>query len=161
MKTRTGKALAIFVAAAMIFSGTAVWAGDEWHGRKGEGDGKAHFEEMTRELGLTAGQKAELAKQREAFAPKVKEIREKMKTAHEALKTELDKASPDKAKLAAIVEDLKNLSGEQIQMRIEKVLQMKKILTPEQFAKMRSVMEKKGRVHRGKWVKKDFDGPEI
>ena len=159
MKTNMRKGLAVAVAAAMIFAASSAWAGEGWAGHKGEGEKGEHFEKMTKELNLTPQQKTELEKQRAATKPQMQALREKMKAAHEQLKSELDKPTPDQARLAAIVTDLKNLTGEQIQMRIDKVLAMKKILTPEQSAKMKSVMEKKKAEFKGKYGKKG-KGPE-
>ncbi len=143
MKTNMRKGLAVAVVVAMVFAASSAWAGEGWAGHKGEGEKGEHFEKMTKELNLTPQQKAELEKERSATMPKMKELREKMRTAHAELKAEIDKPAPDTARLAAIVTELKNLTGEQIQMRIGKVLAMKKILTPEQSAKMKSVMEQK------------------
>jgi Spy/CpxP family protein refolding chaperone len=150
MKTKMMKAMAMVVAAAMVFSAGLAYAGEGWGRQKSEGDMKKHFDKMAEDLKLTADQKAALEKQRQETGPKMKAIREKQQASREALRAELDKATPDKAKLAAIVEDLKNLTGEQMQMKIDKVLAMKTVLTPEQSAKMKSIMEEKKKEFKSK-----------
>lgn len=150
MKTNMMKAMAVVVAAAMVFSAASAYAGEGWGGQKSEADMKKHFDKMADDLKLTAEQKAALEKQRQETGPKMKAIREKQQASREALRAELDKATPDKAKLTAIVEDLKNLTGEQMQMKIDKVLAMKKVLTPEQSAKMKGIMEEKKKEFKGK-----------
>jgi len=154
MKTNMRKGLAVTVAVAMVFAASSAWAGEGWAGHKGEGEKGEHFEKMTKELNLTPQQKDELEKQRAATKPQMQALKERMRAAHLELKAELDKPTPDKARLAAIVTDLKNLTGEQIQMRIDKVLAMKKVLTSEQSAKMKSIMEKKKAEFKAKHGKK-------
>jgi Spy/CpxP family protein refolding chaperone len=150
MKTKMMKVMAVAVAAAMVFSAASAYAGEGWKGRK-NGDGQEkRFDKMAEELKLTPEQKAALEKQREETGPKMKALREKQSAAREQLKAELDKAAPDTATLAAIVENLKNLTGEQLQMRIDKVLAMKKVLTPEQSAKMKGIMEEKKKEFKDK-----------
>lgn len=143
MKAKMMKVMAMAVVAAMVFSVASAYAGEGWGGKKSETDMKKHFDKMAEELKLTPEQKATLEKQREATGPKMKALREKQRAAHEQLRAELDKATPDKAKLTALVDEMKSLAGEQIQMRIDKVIEMKKVLTPEQSAKMKSIMEEK------------------
>ena len=143
MKTKMMKVMATVIAAAMVFSVSFAYAGEGWGSQKSEADMKKHFNKMAEDLKLTAEQKAALEKQREETGPKMKALKEKQRASREQLRAELDKATPDKAALAAIVEDLKNLTGEQMQMKIDKVLAMKKVLTPEQSAKMKGIMEEK------------------
>jgi len=147
---KTTKVMAVTVAVAMVLSAACAYAGEGWGGQKSEADMKKHFDKMAEDLKLTAEQKAALEKQREETGPKMKAIREKQQVSREQLRDELAKATPDKAKLAAIVEDLKNLTGEQMQMKIDKVLAMKKVLTPEQSAKMKGIMEEKKKEFKGK-----------
>lgn len=147
MKT---KMMVVVMAAAMVFSAGFAYAGEGWDGQKSEADMKKHFDKMAEDLKLTAEQKAALEKQRGETGPKMRAIREKQQASREQLRAELAKTTPDKAALAAIVEDLKNLTGEQMQMKIDKVLAMKKVLTPEQSAKMKSIMEEKKKELKGK-----------
>ena len=143
MKTCMGKGLAIAVAVVMVVAASSAWAGEGWKDGKSDAEKTARFEKMTKELGLTADQKAALTKQREAYGASAKALREKMKASREQLKTELDKPAPDKAKIDAIIAQTKDLVGQQMQAKVDKVLAMKTVLTPEQYAKMKAKMDEK------------------
>ncbi len=152
------KIMTVVAVAAMVVLASNAYAGEGWGSHKGENGMKKHFDKMAQELNLTAEQKAALDKQRETTMPKMKALKDKMRASREQLKTELDKAQPDKAKLASLVEEMKNLTGEQIQMKIDKVLAMKTILTPEQSAKMKSIRETKKKEYEGKKKEKGSKG---
>lgn len=154
MKVKMMRMMAVAVAAAMIFSAASAYAGEGWSHQKSEADMKKHLDKMAEELNLTVEQKAALEKQREENAPKMKALWDKRRASREQLRAELDRQSPDREKLAAIVEDLKNLTGEQMQMKIDKVLAMKKVLTPEQSAKMKSIMDAKKKEFEDKHTKR-------
>jgi Spy/CpxP family protein refolding chaperone len=160
MKTKMIKIMVVAAAVAMVLSAAGAYAGEGWGGQKSEADMKKHFDKMAEDLNLTSEQKAALEKQREETGPKMKALREKQSAAREQMKAELDKAAPDKAALAAIVEDLKNLTGEQLQMKIDKVLAMKKVLTPEQSAKMKGIMDEKKKEFKGKHGDKEGKEPQ-
>jgi Spy/CpxP family protein refolding chaperone len=154
MKTKMGKVMVAVVACAMVFSAASAYAGEGWNSHKSEADTKKHFDKMAEELKLTAEQKAALEKQREEARPKMKALKERQRAAREQLRAELDKQVPDKATLAAIVEDLKTLTGEHTQAKIDKVLAMKKVLTPEQSAKMKTIMDAKKKEFEDKRTEK-------
>jgi Spy/CpxP family protein refolding chaperone len=147
---KMAKVMAVAVAVAMVLSAAGAYAGEGWGGRKSEADMKKHFDKMAEDLKLTSEQKAALEKQREETRPKMQALREKQSAAREKLRAELDKATPDKAALDAIVADLKDLTGEQLQMKIDRVMAMKKVLTPEQSARMKSIMEERKKEFKGK-----------
>lgn len=105
---------------------------------------------MAEELGLAPEQKMALDKDRAEFSAKLKDLREKIKAARTNLKAELDKPVADAAKANSLATEVKNLVGQQIQYRVDKVMAMKQILTPEQFSKMKSSMEKHKKEFKGK-----------
>lgn len=170
MKMNNVVCLALAVIAVMFFSAPAIYAEDASTGTQvqaapqdGNKEGgecpqmdeakmaehkkrmEEHFNKMASEIGLTADQKAALDKDREEFMVKSKDLKTKMKAAKKSLKEELDKAATDEAKVAGIVKELTDLSAQQIQYRVDKVMAMKKVLTPEQFTKMQESMKK----HKG------------
>ena len=164
MKTKIGKVLAAAVVAAMVLTTSAAYAGEGWKGPEGKGDKEAHFKKMTEQLQLTPQQKTELDKQREEFAAKTKGLMEQIKSTRTALREELDKATPDKAQVNSLVAQLKDLIGQQIQSKVDKVMAMKTVLTAEQYGKMKGFRE--GRKHekdgkRGDKGGKDFSHDEI
>lgn len=107
--------------------------------------------EFFKDLDLTGEQRDKIKAHREESKTKMQGIREAMKAKRLELKAEFDKTTPDDAKVAAIVSELKKLSGQMIEMRVESIRSLKEILTPEQFKSMSDKMEKKkGRWHKGK-----------
>lgn len=161
MKTKLAYGLAAALIVAIAFAAPCALAGEGWGGHhKGSTEKGDHFEKMAKDLDLTSEQKDALAKYREETAPKMKDVRDRMQAAREGLRTELDKDTPDKANIAAIIEELKNLTGEKTQLMVDRVLTMKKVLTPEQSAKMRSIMEKKREEFKGKRGDREGKGHE-
>lgn len=137
MNKNIGKGLAVAIIAAMLFSLSGAYAYEGGDTPKNEARRDAHFKKMTEELKLTSEQQEQLTKDREEFFSKSKDVREKMKAVRTDLKAELDKPSIDKARVDSLVAEMKNLVGTQIQIRVDKVIAMKKVLTPEQYQKMK------------------------
>jgi len=144
---------------AMVFSATCLYAGGAWNATQGEGGKEAHFKKMVEELQLTPQQKEALDKDRAEFDAKSKDLRDKAHQARMDLKQELDKPTSDKSRIGALASELKALAGQQIDNRIDQVMALKKILTPEQFDKMKSSMERHMKDRPGKHGYKDkMDG---
>ena len=142
MKTMIRVGLMAAVVGAILLSASGLYAGQDWNTPEGEAKKEAHFKKMTEELGLNPEQKTALDKDREEFAAKSKDLKNKMHAAKSNLKEELDKPTPDKGRVDSLIAELKNLAGQQIQYRVDKVMATKQILTPEQFSKMKSSMDK-------------------
>jgi len=157
MKTNIGRSMAMAVAFVMVLSQSCVFAGGEGNAAQCANDKEAHFKKMSDELKLTPQQREQLTKQREEFTAKSKDLRDKMQASRAGLKAELDKPAPDKAAVDNLVSEMKNMAGQQIQNKVDKVLAMKQILTPEQFTKMGESM--KDRKH-GKGEKGDKHGKD-
>lgn len=147
MNTKIGRSLAAAVVAAMVFSQSGVYAGEALNTPQDAAKKEARFKKMSEELQLTPQQKEQLTKEKEEFASRSKDLREKIKTARTGLKMELEKPAPDKAKVNSLVTEIKDMVGQQIQNRVDKVMAMKQILTPEQFNKMNASM-KEHKQHR-------------
>ncbi|MBN2452805.1 MAG: periplasmic heavy metal sensor [Candidatus Omnitrophica bacterium] len=145
MRRGIGGFMAVVTAAAVIFSAAFVYAGEMRGVPQGAAKRDAHFKKMAEELKLTPEQKDALDKDRAEFMAKSKDLKEKIRAARVALKEELEKPVTDTARVNTLVADLKNLVGQQIQYRVDKVTAMKRVLTPEQFGKMKASMEKKMR----------------
>jgi Spy/CpxP family protein refolding chaperone len=99
-------------------------------------DTREHRWDITKTLNLSPAQKEQLKQQRATDARAWKELWEKLAAKRLELKAELEKPAVDQAKISAIIADTKTLMGEQLQLRVERILAMKKILTPEQFKKL-------------------------
>lgn len=120
----------------------------------GEDCGKPHqerMEKMINELGLTEEQVTAMKAYKEEHRENSKTQRQEMKSLRQSLKTELEKAEPDQAVIDSISTELKNAQAAMIDQRIESILGMKKILTPEQFATFQEKMgngKGKGKGHQ-------------
>jgi len=112
-----------------------------------EGRGKAGSFDFTRELDLTAEQKGQFKEQKYQARLKKMETKNKIRLKELELRHELEKDVIDKETINGIVQELKDLQGKTIEQRVEMVLQMKEILTPEQFEKLQSMHGRKK--HRG------------
>ncbi len=119
---------------------------------EGKGDGR-HFEKIFDELGLSAEQRDKLKAGREKGRAEEQKIREEMRSAREALGQELDKPTLDVAKVKALHETLKTLIIKGEDRRLDMILEVRTIMTPEQFAAFQKTMkESRSKMHKeGKW----------
>jgi Spy/CpxP family protein refolding chaperone len=156
MKTLAKRLVAVIAAVVIALSPALVYAehadkecetGDEVEQAKGHGG-------FYKDLGLTPQQTSELKARREANAGKAKEVRDELKAKRAELKAEIEKPTVDRARITALTTDIKGLTGQMIDQRVDNILAMKEILTPEQFSKMQAKMHaKKG--GKGNWKGKD------
>ncbi|MCX6356885.1 MAG: Spy/CpxP family protein refolding chaperone [Candidatus Aureabacteria bacterium] len=153
MRTRFIGTLAVPAAGALLLSAAAVFAQTPcpagadggWH--KGKGCGK-----QLEQLNLTPEQKQKLDAQRKEKKSAMKGLEESLKAKRGELREEMDKEKTDKAKIESIGADLKRIEAQRIDQEISGILQMKEILTPEQFKKMSAMREEhKGGKHGKKW----------
>lgn len=141
------------VIAVTVFSQSGVYAGEIADAEQYAAKREARFKKMSEELRLTPQQKEQLTKEREEFISRSKDLREKVRSARAGLKAELERPAPDKAKVNSLTAEIKDLVGRQIQNRVDKVMSMKEILTPEQFNKMKATMKRYKQNKRGKHEK--------
>lgn len=112
-----------------------------------------------KDLNLTPEQQEKLDAHRKAQRAKNKETREQLKTKMQALHEEISKPNMDRAQLNGLVAEVNTLKGHLFSQHIEGVLEMKEVLTPEQFAKMQEHFKKGGPGKHGGWGKHGR-GPE-
>jgi Spy/CpxP family protein refolding chaperone len=110
------------------------------------------FEE---ELDLTAKQRAELKKLHEGVHEGLKEFKKKMRELRATLKDELSKDTPDKAALETYAESMGALAQQMATHRVEHLLQVKEVLTAEQFAALLSKEPMLREGHRPRGCKGD------
>ena len=155
MKSNIKKAILLVVAATFLL-GSTLYAEHGYSGKKGiEYYGKEDkLESLRGELGITPEQEAKLSEQRKEFKAKNKKLMEGLRSKRKELKEELEKQHMNRARVNKIVKDIKNLTGEKLQNRVDKIVSMKNIFTPEQFEKLQDMMERKRharmRSNRGK-----------
>ena len=109
---------------------------------------------MQEELGLTEEQQQKLEEHRDAHRSQNKVNRETMDKLHEQLKAEVEKEEIDTATITSIHEQIKALDNQIADHRLEGMLEIREILTPEQFKKFHEKFGKgkgpRGRGHGGK-----------
>jgi len=94
---------------------------------------EALFEKAIQELNLTPQQQERIAAQKKKEKEDSGKNRIRMKELRDQLRVELDKPSVDKAGINALTAEMKMLAGKRIEKKVEGILALKEILTPEQF----------------------------
>jgi Spy/CpxP family protein refolding chaperone len=166
MNTKS-KILSYAAAAILVLFFTST-ASAQWFGRNGEKGQKPDeggFENIARELNLTESQKQQMAQQRTKEKEQGRVLREEMKAVRDELTKELDKDKPDRVRISSIISQMKELIGRRIEQRVEGILSMKQVLTPEQFKKLNEKTKRFERPKRGGRHEKDsrsgFNGHRI
>ena len=94
------------------------------------------FNKMTKELNLTDEQISEMEKLRQENKDKVKQIIIQIREKDKEIDAELVKEKYDSAKVNSLLQEIRNLSADMAQMRIEDKIKIRSILTQEQFKKL-------------------------
>jgi len=94
---------------------------------------------MEKDLNLTPQQQQKLRDNRKAQRERMSQLLNQMKEKQQILRQELKKPSVTKASLAPILAEIKSLQAQLINSRVDGILAVKEILTPEQFAKFQEV----------------------
>ena len=110
-------------------------------------------QDFMKKLNLSPEQESQITKQQDMNKEKGNELRDKMRAKRLELKQELEKPTVDTNKINAIIVDIKTLMGEQLDFRVNNILAMKQILTPEQFKKLQDMKE--GKPKKGKTKEKE------
>ena len=113
---------------------------------KGHRNRQGMRDNLVKELELTSEQQKQIRKQRVEQIEQRKALREKRRSKRLELKQELEKKDFDKGKVYALIAEIESLMGEQLEQRVEAILSMKRILTPEQFEKF----QQKTKMRKGK-----------
>ena len=113
-------------------------AGHQWREKAGE-----KLQEIYGQLNLTDEQKKQLEENKAKNRDKMKAVFEQMKSYKEQINQELTKAELDMAKINGIQAQLKSLQAQMADDRLSSILEVRKILTPEQFSKFLSLMEER------------------
>lgn len=98
--------------------------------------------QMYAQLNLTPEQKQKLEENKKQHRETTRALFEKMKASQEELNQELAKTVLDMKKIKSIQEKLKTAQSEMADFRLESMLQIRKILTPEQFSAFISLVGK-------------------
>ena len=151
----------LLILAITFLSVNSVYAESSWKGH-GEGYKKQHQarkEEMYKELGLSEEQQVQIKEHRERSHAKMKTIKESLKKQRENLREILSRYDADPTEIEKIALEIKYLNSQLIDHRIAAVLEVKTILTPEQFTKFQEKMNKaKKKMWEGKKGKGHYGG---
>ena len=130
----------------------------DWH--HGQGD---HLSSMAKILNLSDDQVKQLKDSRQKHKDAMKSIFEQINSNRIAFDTEIVKATPDMAKINDIQAQLKTIQSQMVDNHLSSLLEIKKIMTPEQFAgwmaleKEEDMMKQEGRGHKH-WGDKQEEG---
>jgi Spy/CpxP family protein refolding chaperone len=102
---------------------------------------KQRHEDFIKELGLTQEQQDKLDALRKAHREENKDLREALKEKRQALKKELAKPVSDNNAISAIATEMKDIQAQLIDNRINNILQVKEVMTPEQYQKFQQKCE--------------------
>ncbi|MCA9408098.1 MAG: periplasmic heavy metal sensor [Candidatus Omnitrophica bacterium] len=133
-------------AVTLLISWASLANAQPWE--KDSSEGKAFRERMEKriaevhkELGLNSDQEKKLEARRKEHREKMKVLYENIKVKKKDLGEELQKAEMDENRVRTIHEELKELKAEKEDYRLEGILEVREILTPEQFSKFMQIKE--------------------
>ena len=109
--------------------------------------GERPFEKIKAELGLTDEQAAKLRDHRQAHRQAGMALWQDARAKREALRAELEKPNFDENKVKSLQAAARAAQEKLQDHRLQGIIDVKKILTPEQFAKFQAIMKEK----RGQW----------
>ncbi len=141
--------------AILALLGLASAAGAESRRGSFENRKEARIKAIHERLNLSTEQGVLLEEHRAKHRQEALELRKKARTAKEALRDELQRPELDMKRINEFHARLKDVYGRRADHRLEGVLEVRKILTPEQFSLFMELMEK----HRP-WKGKRHGGPE-
>lgn len=141
------KIVALIIMGALVFSAPALYAyspdrGGQ-HGKDFESRIDKREKEIFRDLNLTAEQKKALEDNKNKNRIEMKASFEAKRAKERQLREELQKVDMDIKKVNEINNELKSLHAKMADQRLAGILEVRKILTPEQFKKFNEKMEKR------------------
>jgi len=142
------KGTVLIMAAAVILTAAPAYAEYEGTGNQERTQKRQEaFENLVDELGLNKEQVEQL----KAYRAKKKEVNKELfmalKDERKKLKEELEKPESDNRVIRKVVKNINKIQAELVNKRVDSVLEVKSILTPEQFVqfkeKLREVRQRK------------------
>jgi Spy/CpxP family protein refolding chaperone len=142
VRIAAASACALFLSAAAL---RAPVFGEDKGGsdKKWEEKREERGKKMAKELGLSADQEQQLKDSRKAHREKGEEFRKEMQGKREAMKAELEKPSLDMSRINSLQAEIKDLQGKMDDNRLDGILQVRKILTADQFKKFDEMIAKR------------------
>ena len=138
----------ILIVAAFMLSTPFVYANESGACAKNEKGWtekkETRHQELYKELNLTEAQKKLLEENKAKNKDQMKSLFSEMKDKRAIIQQELRKDTLDMGKITQINNDLKGLQAKMLDYKLERILEVRKILTPEQFKKFTAKMEGRG-----------------
>ena len=144
----------LLLAAGLILPACAQ---DEAGGAKPEMDNESRREEMAKKLNLNAEQKEKMNAMRQDHKKQMAELQQAMQAKRAKLRDELNNPSATRESVSPLANEIKVLMAKMVDLRIEGVLGMKSILTPEQFSQLQQARQESGKDERDRkpfWLNK-------
>lgn len=131
-----------------MHGGEGEQCGVKGHGFKGAEGGKwggpaKRFQGMIDKLDLSGEQREQLKTHLDQKKARTETLREALKATHKALREELGSYDSDEGAIKNTVAELKAINAQMLDLKVDNVLAMKKILTPEQFQKMKELRKER------------------
>ena len=128
----------VAIALGLVFSGAANAKMSEEEAGQPNKDKR---DQVIRQLNLTPQQEVQIKQLQMLNRQKAKELFRRLKEKRRELADELDKARSNPIKIRTLITELKDIQGRLIEKRVEDVLKMKEILTPEQYQKFSETLK--------------------
>lgn len=151
MKNRKNSFWVVLFVAVSVFTGYISFAegtGPEDRWKKWRKKKEAWTEELYEEVKVTPQQKEKLAQLRDENREKTGLLRKKMVEAKDRLHAALKQEELDMKEVYVVVDILKSISAELVEQRVDNFLDMREVLTTEQFGKILDVKDASMEGHR-------------
>jgi len=112
--------------------------------------GKAK-DRIYRQLNLSEQQMLDLQENRQAQRKRMSELRGSIREKQAQLQPAFIKPSADRASVEPVINEIKSLEAQSIESRVEAILAVKKILTPEQFEQFQKMMDSRKANRKGRF----------
>ena len=100
-------------------------------------EGMKQFPKIWEELNLREEQRQRMAEHRRKYRMEMQRIKRQLREKREALRKVLSNYNIDKAKAKQLVTEIVDLHHQLLKKRIEEAIELRNILTPEQFEKFK------------------------
>ena len=145
MNTIKCKITALLIITALAISSPAIlYAASYDKSSRGENSSSGSMEtrrqELYKDLDLSEAQKKLLEENKKSRKEEMKSLFSRIKEKREAIRVELQKNELNIGKVTQINNELKILDAQMLDRKLEGILEVRKILTPEQFKKFMARM---------------------
>lgn len=166
MKLHQSKQGIIFVGVILSFlfvsaNGYVYGQDESTEGQRNKEKWEKAVSEIHKQLGLTPQQEEQLKEHRSTHRSQMKALRQQIKSKREQIKEELQRVDFDSNKVKQIHNELKSLKSQSEDYRLDGILEVRTILTPEQFNKFMELKKnRKGHKKGENWKKRSKRGEE-